>query len=77
MKILMFVLLFGSLIISCKESDKRFAVGDCVNAVDGSEVWKLDSVEPLKGKTYSVNGLSETSSPLPSGRIFAEVPCPQ
>ena len=73
-----YLILSLPLILSaCFKSDPEFAIGDCVNPVDGSQIWKLteNTKDKLEGVLLVEKVWSTDKVVLPN-RIFAKVPCP-
>lgn len=66
-----------SLQIACLEKKTEYKVGQCLNPVDGSQVWKLTKVQPLKGQLFNGQAWTAEAQELNGSRIYGVVPCPQ
>lgn len=73
---LSFFLLSLTLLAGCLNSEPEFKKGDCLNPVDGSDIWRLESAtEPLKGFRLKEKAWEPQLETLPD-RIYSKVPCP-
>lgn len=71
-------LVFVIFLSSCLNRSENFKVGDCINAVDGNQIWKVTKNDstPLQGVVYESSKWTNGTQEIPQ-RIYTKVPCPK
>ena len=72
-------IIFSSILVlvGCFGSKNKFKTGQCINPVDGSQVYKLTAIdgEKMRGHLLQENKFTEEAIEVPK-RMYVEVPCP-